>query len=187
MVLIEIDLGRHKNFFLNSEAHPLLRELLNDAGMMVVHAESTGLFDVCNAIVDALLPSGPSSISEIDIDALNLIKSGAIPQVPALERGEIMEFIQKITFALSSISRLTILRELHARPMMRATVAILEMVTGVANQTLRRHLKTLINCRLITRTRIGQTYLYESVPMRLATLTYLWNALNKVDDASHQH
>ena len=155
-----------------------IRSLTTDEGIIVVEAESTRLFDVCNAFVDAVRDIPPNAISATDAAVFSLIKDGRIPQVPTLKRGEIMEFIQKIAFALSSVSRLAILRELHARPMMRATVAILEMVTGIANQTLRRHLMVLINCRLITRTRIGQTFLYEGLPMRLATLTYLWNALN---------
>ena len=158
-----------------------IHSLTTDEDIIVVEAESTRLFDVCNAFVDALENVHPNATSTTDAAVFSLIKDGRIPQVPTLRRGEIVEFIQKIAFALSSVSRLAILRELHARPMMRATVAILEMVTGIANQTLRRHLRGLVNCRLITRTRIGQTYLYESVPMRLATLTYLWNALNKVE------
>ena len=165
----------------NDKLGYMLSNLSDDNCNVTVEAESTKLFDVCNAFVDALKDMQPNSTSAIDSAVFGLIERGRIPQVPKLERGEIIEFIQKIAFALSSVSRLAILRELHARPMMRATVAILEMVTGIANQTLRRHLRVLVNCRLITRTRIGQTYLYESVPMRLATLTYLWNALNKVE------
>jgi len=178
MILIEINLGRRIGlYFQNSSEHPALHDVINNTGVMVVEAESTRLFDVCNAVFDALESSRPSSISEIDADVLGLIERGAIPQVPKLRRGEILEFIQKITFALSSISRLTILRELHGRPLLKANVAVLEMVTGIASQTLRRHLKILTNCRLISRVRVGQTYLYESLPMRLATLGYLWSKL----------
>lgn len=180
MVWIEARLK--KSYPSNSALAHMVRNLTNAKGYTVVEAESTRLFDVCNAFVDALKNVQPISTSAIDAATFSLIKSGAIPQVPKLKRGEILGFIQKISFALSSISRLAILRELHANPMMRATVAILEMTTGISEQTLRRHLNILINCRLLKRTRIGQTYLYESVPMRLATLTYLWNALNQVSN-----
>ena len=184
MILIKAHIGGASATNNGALAYTLF-DLSDDDRTITVEAKSTRLFDVCNAFVDAAINVQSNNTSAIDTAVFGLIKSGAIPQVPKLERGEIVEFIQKIAFALSSVSRLAILRELHARPMMRATVAILEMVTGIANQTLRRHLRVLVNCRLITRTRIGQTYLYESVPMRLATLTYLWNALNKVAGASH--
>lgn len=180
MVLIEAQLGVGMFSTQSRVVEELLGKLASLHNVVTVQAESTRLFDVCNAFVDALEHVQSSSVSAIDTAVFNLIKAGAIPQVPKLERGEIMEFIQKVTFALSSVSRLVILRELHASPMMRATVAILEMSTGISEQTLRRHLNILIDCRLLKRTRIGQTYLYESVPMRLATLTYLWNALNQV-------
>lgn len=182
MVLIKVRPGVCESLFQDSALHPALHT--NATGILTVEADSIRLFDVCNAFIDAVgysTHARPISTSAIDAAVFGLIESGAIPQVPALKRGEIMEFIQKITFALSSVSRLAILRELHANPLMRATVAILEMTTGISEQTLRRHLTTLINCRLLKRTRIGQTYLYESVPMRLATLTYLWNALNQVE------
>lgn len=169
MVLIKVNLGKHNN-------------LADDDGILTVEAESERLFDVCNAFVDATQTTRDVSTSAIDTEVFGLVESGVIPQVPKLDPDEIEEFIQKIAFALSSPARLAVLCELHARPMMRATVAILEMVTGVAGQTLRRHLKVLLNCRLVKRTRVGQTFLYESTYMRLATLNYLWKKLVAEDD-----
>jgi len=183
MILIEAHLDVNKAYLRNSALDYMIRNLVNVGGVVTVEAESTRLFDVCNAFVDALKLVQPNNVNAIDTAVFDLIEHGAIPQVPALKYGEIMEFIQRIAFALSSVSRLAILHGLQVRPMMRATVAMLEMFTGLAEQTLRRHLNILINCRLVARTMIGQTFLYESVPMRLATLTYLWNALNQVTDA----
>lgn len=165
------------SYLKNSALDHMVRNLANTEGVVVVMADSTRLFDVCNAFVDALEHAQPTNVSAIDTAVFGLVESGAIPQVPRLKRGEILEFIQRISFALSSVSRLVILHELRTRPLMRATVAILEMTTGIAEQTLRRHLKILVNCHLVKRTRIGQTFLYESAPTRLATLIYLWNAL----------
>lgn len=178
MVLIGV--GGREAFL--GENYALFTNLQGQSGGRVaVGAESTRLFDVCNAFIDATKNVAPSSDAEIDTAVFDLIRRGAIPQVPELKHGEIVEFIQKISHALSSTPRLVILHELHVRPMMRATVALLEMVTGIASQTLRRHLAILVNCRLVTRVRVGQTYLYESAPMRLAALCYLWDVLTKVE------
>ena len=181
MVMIKVHLQKGALHPHDNLLHRALYGLADDDAGINIEAESTRLFDVCNAFVDALRNMQPYNTSATDAVVFSLIESGAIPQVPTIERDEIVEFIQKITFALSSIPRLVILCELHSRPMIRATVGILEMATGISEQTLRRHLFMLTKCRLVERTRIGQTYLYESIPMRLATLTYLWNELNKVE------
>ena len=105
MILIKAHIGGASTTKNGSLAYTLF-DLSGDDRTITVEAKSTRLFDVCNAFVDAAINVQPNSISAIDAAVFGLIKSGAIPQVPKLVRGEIVEFIQKIAFALSSVSRL---------------------------------------------------------------------------------
>jgi len=152
-----------------------LRAFANADGMIMVTTKSIKLFDVCNAFVDMLQNAITEGPSAVDIVIFNLINDGAIPSIPRLIEDEMHEFIQKIAHAYSSITRLSILRTI--RRVHPITVSRLEMHTGIFNQTLRRHLRVLAECRLVSKTRIGQTYLYDRQPHRLPSMTYLWNAL----------
>jgi len=182
MAIISFDLKNLPRESLSNDCKVLNALTAND-GVVSVIAKSTRLFDVCNAFVDALHNTNAANTSAIDMAILNLISQGGIPRIPELAEGEILEFIQKIAFAYSSTARLTILSTIHrVNPI---TVSRLEMYTGIANQTLRRHLKTLVACRLISRTRVGQTFLYDKMSHRLSTMIYLYNALFYPNSTKH--
>jgi len=157
-----------------------IRNMFSGLGYnFVLTSESTRLFDVCNAFIDARRRWSVSDDIRMGTDTVvfRLIRKGAITQVPKLERDEMMEFIAKITSAMSSVPKLNILHELSASQKFGATVSSLEMATGISNQTLRRHLRTLVECRLAFRSRVGQTDVFEAARPRFDAVMELWQNL----------
>jgi len=89
-----------------------IRNMFSGLGYnFVLTSESTRLFDVCNAFIDARRRWSVSDDIRMGTDTVvfRLIRKGAITQVPKLERDEMMEFIAKITSAMSSVPKLNIL------------------------------------------------------------------------------